>query len=106
MIYLLLGIAIIALWIYGEYSNNRPLRLSAILVPTLIVGPIGFEFGLMFGHGRAYVKCRTQTCAFLEETVKALDEGRTSQVIDRLKWLRSQNDNVDQHAGSFFVNEM
>lgn len=99
-------LTIIAVWIYGEYSNNRPLRLAAILIPTVIVGPLAYQFGLFSGHLRAYGKCRTQTCAFLDSTIMALDKGETSSVLMQLKNLRMGNDDIDQHAGSFFFSEM
>jgi hypothetical protein len=106
MVYVLIAIAFVAMWIYGEYSNNRPLRLTAILVPTLVAGPLGHQVGLAFGHGRAYFICRTHTCALLDSAATALEKGNTSIVLERLKWLRMQNDGNVKRAGAFFYGDM
>lgn len=102
----IIGLAIITMWILGEVYDSRPLRLGAICLPILWIGPFAYQIGLIFGHGRAYERCRTEACSLVDAVTDALDEGRTEQVIFRLKKLRAANDGVAKHAGTFFFPDM
>lgn len=93
-------------WLIGEVKNIRALRLPGAFALLLLV-PLAYQWGLIVGHGRAYVATRAVTGDFMAALDTAIQGGNDDGVLAEIQRLRiAATDESEKRAGQFFFGDM